>query len=226
MTPVPPPASPCLRIALDYTQSDGYLAGNRFYMSYAGAAPTAGNCVTLAGDIAAAWESDLASIIDENWALTEVDVLDIATDSGNSGHWTGSNSGSDSGTGLPAQCATNVEFDIGRRYRGGKPRIFLPPGTTSQTLDAGHWETAYITNVNTQVAAFFTALAALSVGALGAIAHVNLSYYSGFTNVTNSSGRERAVPTYRDTAKVDAITGYSCKGLIGSQRRRRNATTA
>jgi hypothetical protein len=226
VTPVPPPASPCLRVKLDYTQSDGYLGGNRFFLSYAGAAPTAGNCVTLAGDIAAAWETDIAPIVDENWALTEVDVLDIATEMGASGHWTGSNAGMDSGTGLPAQCAVNVEYDILRRYRGGKPRIFLPPGTASQTLDAGHWESSYITSVNTQMAAFFAAIAALSVGAVGALAHVNLSYYSGFKNVTNSSGRERAVPQYRTAALVDPVTGYSCKGLIGSQRRRRNATTA
>lgn len=225
MTPVPPPASPCLRVRLDYTQSDGYLAGNRFYLSYAGAAPTAGNCVTLAGDIAAAWATDLAPVVDENWSLTEVDVLDIATETGLSGHWTGTDAGSRAGTGLPAQCASNVEYDIGRRYRGGKPRLFLPPGVTSDTLDAGHWTPTFISALNTAVGGFFTAVNALSVGAVGQLAHVNLSYYKGFTNVTNSSGRERAVPTYRAAALVDPITGYSAKGVIGSQKRRRNATT-
>jgi hypothetical protein len=60
---------------------------------------------------------------------------------------------------------------------------------------------------------------------MGTLAHVNLSYYKGFTNVTNSSGRERAVPTYRDAALVDPVTGYFGKAIMGSQRRRRTSTT-
>lgn len=104
--------------------------------------------------------------------------------------------------------------------------MFWPPGVVGNQLDAGHWNSTFITAVNTGTAAFFSAIEALTVGSMGTLAHVNLSYYKGFTNITNSSGRERAVPTYRDTALLDTVTGYSCKGLIGSQRRRRAATTA
>lgn len=225
MTTPPLPASPCLRVKLDYTQADGFLAGSRFYVSYAGAAPTAGNCATLAAGIEEAWVSDLAGIIDSNYALTEVDVLDISTNAGASGVWSGSESGTRSGTPLTAAAATNVEFDIARRYRGGKPRMYLPPGVTGDIETAAKWASAFITDVNTQLADFFTAIAALDVGAVGALAHVNLSYYAGFTNVTNSSGRTRAAPKYRNTALVDQIQGYACKATIGQQRRRRTATT-
>ena len=225
MTPVPPPASPCVRVRLDYTQTDGFDAGSRFYLSYTGSAPTGANCTTLATDIAAAWASHIAPLINENFVLSEVDVLDITTDAGLSGQWTGSNAGGKTGSMCPAQCAINVEFDISRRYRGGKPRMFLPPGDTSDQLDAGHWNSTLVTAVNTGFAAFMSELEALSVGAMGVLAHVNLSYYQGFKNITNSSGRERAVPQYRDAALVDTISGYACKGVIGSQRRRRIATT-
>ena len=225
MTAVPLPASPCLRVRLLYTQSDTYDAGSRFYLGYSGSAPSGANCTTLAGDIATAWTAHLASLMTNAWALTEVDVLDIATDSGLSGQWTGSTTGSASDTSLPAQCATNVEFDISRRYRGGKPRMFLPPGNEAAQEDAGHYTSAFITTVNTNVAAFFSAIEALTIGAEGTLSHVNLSYYKGFTNITNSSGRERAVPTYRDAAVVEPVVGYSGKLLIGSQRRRRAATT-
>jgi hypothetical protein len=87
------------------------------------------------------------------------------------------------------------------------------------------WTAAYVTDINTAVTAFFAEIAGLSVGAVGTLTHVNLSYYKGFTNVTNSSGRERAVPTYRAVALVDNITGYSCKQEFGSQKRRRAATS-
>jgi hypothetical protein len=225
MTAPPLPASPCLRVRMDYTQADASLAGSRFFLSYAGAAPTPGNCATIASDISAAWGTHLGPNISTEFALTEVDVLDIATDAGASGQWTGSVDGSLGETQLPAMCAVNVEFNIARRYRGGKPRMFLPPPNSSQMLDAGHWTSAYVTDVNTGIAAFMAEIEALSVGAVGTLAHVNLSYYKGFTNITNSSGRERAVPTYRATALVDTIEGYSTKAEIGSQKRRRVATT-
>lgn len=225
MTAPPLPASPCVRVRLEYTQADAALAGSRFYLSYAGAAPTPGNCTTLAGDVATAWSSNLAAVISQEFALTEVDVLDIASDAGASGQWTGSESGALEETQLPSMCAVNIEFDIARRYRGGKPRMFLPPPNSAAMLDAGHWTTTYVGDVHTAITGFMTALEALSIGAMGSLAHVNLSYYKGFTNITNSSGRERAVPTYRDTALVDTIEGYAVKAEIGSQRRRRVATT-
>lgn len=226
MTPVPPPASPCLRVRLIYTQSDGFEGGNRFYLTYAGAAPTGANCVSIATAIEGAWVTDIAGQVNDEWALTEVDVLDITTETGLSGQWTGNEAGIRDGTALPAQCATNIEFDISRRYRGGKPRMFLPPPVYDDLASAGQYGADFIDQMNTNIGDFFTAVEAIDVGAVGALAHVNLSYYKGFTNVTNSSGRERAVPTYRDAALVDSVVGYATKGMIGSQRKRRLATTA
>lgn len=224
MTPVPPPASPCVRVKLDYTNADGSLAGSRFYLSYSGAAPSAANCATLAGDIATAWNTDIAGLIGTEWTLSECDVEDIATDMGLSGTESTAHVGTRGGTALPSQIAANVEFDIARRYRGGKPRIFWPAGVVGDLNDPAHWLPAFVTSLNTGTAAFFTAIEAASVGAMGTLAHVNLSYYKGFTNVTNSSGRTRAAPTYRAAALVDPVTSYAAKGLLGSQRRRRSST--
>lgn len=225
MTAPPLPASPCLRVKLDYLNGDGSEAGSRFYLSYAGAAPTAGNCITLATDIAAAWNTNIAPQISNFWSLQEVDVLDLASLSGSSGIVAVSHQGSNGSNLVPASVAVNVEFDIARRYRGGKPRMFLPPGDASQLANGGRWSNDYVTAVNAALTAFMAEIQALSVGAVGALAHVNLSYYSGFKNVTNSSGRERAVPLYRDTALLDSVSSYACKAVVGSQRRRRTATT-
>ena len=164
-------------------------------------------------------------MINDSYGLAEVDVLDITSETGASGRsdvgWTATRSG----TVMPDQCATNVEYDISRRYRGGKPRMFLLPGSTSDMANVSTWSGDYIGEVNTAMAAFFSAIEALDIGAMGALQHVNLSYYKGFTNVTNSSGRERAVPTYRTAALVDTVNGYATKPVIGSQRRRRTSTT-
>jgi hypothetical protein len=225
MTQPPLPASPCVRCRLIYTQNDAFEAGSRFYLSYTGSAPSGTDCTTLATDIAGAWLSNIAPLVAIDFSLTEVDVLDITTESGLSGQWNGTNGGGRTGTAPPSNCATNVEFGIARRYRGGKPRMFLPPGVSADQVDAGHWSSTFLTAVNTGVEAFFNEIAGLTVGTMGTLAHVNLSYYKGFTNIANSSGRERAVPTYRPAALLDPIVGYSAKALIGSQRRRRAATT-
>lgn len=225
MTPVPPPASPCVRVRLDYLQSDNFRGGNRFFLSYSGSAPTVANCNSLAADVATAWNTSLAEMFCTNWSLQEVDVLDIANDSGNSGNSVTAHEGTRSGDAMPAQCAFNIEYQIARRYRGGKPRIYLPLGVFTDLVNQSTWSDAMVTEANSQWGAFMAAITGASVGAMGTLTHVNLSYYKGFTNIENSSGRERAVPTYRSAAVVDPVINYLPHNEISSQRRRRAATT-
>lgn len=225
MTVVPLPASPCVRVRLIYNDTDGNEMGGRFYLGYSGSAPTGANCTTLAGDISSNWGTDIKPLVIDSVSLIEVDVLDIATDSGLSGNWTGTITGTQGSGVIPIQAATNVEFGIARRYRGGKPRMYLPPPSSDVMLGQNRWTSSFVTAVNTGMAAFMAANEALSVGAMGTLTHVSLSYYKGFTNIANSSGRERAVPTYRSAAAVDTVTGYFAKQEISSQKRRRTSTT-
>lgn len=225
MTTPPLPASPCVRVRLDYGGTGAQELGSRFFLSYSGSAPTGANCITLATDVSAAWGSHLAATVADFYGLVEVDVLDIATDTGLSGNWTGSVDGTHGSGLIPTNCAVNVEFGIARRYRGGKPRMFLPPGSSGGLGDDTHWTSGFAAAVQAGMAAFMAEIEALSIGAMGTLNHVNLSYYKGFTNHANTSGRERAVPTYRDSALVDNVTGYFAKQLVGSQRRRRTSTT-
>jgi hypothetical protein len=225
MTPPPLPDVPCVRVRLIWSDGGTLRAGSRFYLSYAGSAPTGANCTTLASDIAAAWGTNIAPMVNGDSALVEVDVLDIGTNSGLSGQWSGSTPGTRAGTDLPLQVATNVEFGIARRYRGGKPRWYQPHGVEADLATQSTWSSAYVSANNSAVTAMFTAVEALSIGAMGALRHVNLSFYSSFTNHTGTSGRAKAVPTYRASALHDNITGYSTKVELGSQRRRRTSTS-
>ena len=225
MTAPPLPDVPCVRVRLDYNLASAGEGGNRFYLRYTGSAPTAANCAALAAAIGSAWGTNIAPLTPVNYSLGEVDVLDIASSSGLSGQDTTVHSGTRSGSYLPASVCTNVEFNIARRYRGGKPRWFIPPGVQADLVSQDAWSASYIASVASGNAAFWAAVEALSIGAMGSLKHVNLSYYKGFTNITNSSGRERAVPTYRPTALHDDIVSYSVKAVVGSQRRRVRATT-
>lgn len=225
-----PPNVNAVRVRLDYLQSDGYLGGSRFFLAYAGSTPTAGNLNTLATDVASAWNSNLAQLVNADWTLDEVDCLDLSSDLGFSGYASPTDAGTLSGTALPAEVATGIEYNIGRRYRGGKPRMYLP-GTVSEKMGTlGKWDSAWITAVNTDVAAFFAALEALSIGSMGALTHVNCSFYQGVDKNQPPTGTWRGPgykypPKYRTTVQVDTVTGYACKAEISSQRRRRTATT-
>ena len=88
-----------------------------------------------------------------------------------------------------------------------------------------HYTSGFVTLIEDTTAAFIGAIQTTGLVSSNDLTHVNLSYYKGFTNITNSSGRERAVPTYRATALHDLVSGYATKVILGSQRRRRTSTT-
>jgi len=225
VTVVPLPPNPTLRVRLIYSGVNVDSIGSRFFLTYAGPAPSAATLNTLAGDIAAAYGTHLQSGVSDAYSLSEIDILDISSETGASGTWSGDLVGGDSSNAGVVQSAVNVEFTIARRYRGGKPRMFFPPPGSDSILNTVQWTAAFVSDWNTAVAEFMAEVLALTPGGLTALTHVNLSYYQGFTNVTNSSGRTRAAPKYRTTPLQDTITGYVTKPIMGSQRRRRTSTT-
>lgn len=222
-----PPNVAAVRCRLDYKDTDGFLAGSRFYLSYSGSAPSGANCVTLATDIATQWGTNLGPRVSNDWSLTEVDVLDLGSATGASGTFPTSTAGSNGSPGVPASVAAGTEFGIARRYRGGKPRMYLPGPASTALADAAHWNSTFVTNQNSAFSAFFTALEALSIGSMGTLQHVNISYYHGHNTSTPPwrGPGYKYPPLYRTTPQVDNVLSYSTKSVIASQKRRRLATT-
>jgi hypothetical protein len=225
-----PPTVQAVRVRLDYLNSDGFTAGNRFFITYSGSAPTAANCVTFAGDIGTDWAAHMAAQITTDWSLVEVDVQDLASSAGAFGTSTTVHNATRSTPAMPTQCAVNVELQIARRYRGGKPRIYFPTPDTGAQFNAAEFSGAFKTQEDTAVAAFFAAVEGHSIGSMGTLAHANVSFYHGHDTQQPPAGRWRGPgykypPLYRTTALVDPVVGYDTKIVIGSQRRRRTATT-
>lgn len=226
MTLPPLPDRSTLHVELVYEPPDANEAGSRFFLRYAGSAPSPANCVSIAGDIGTAWASNMNSLVPANWSLNKVIVSDITTRMGNFGEDDTLHTGTRSGTEIPQQVATNVEFKLQQKYRGGKPRIYLPPGVNSDVVNDVHWTDDFIAAVNSGVAGFFTDVQAISVGSVGALTHTMVSFYHLFDNKISSSGRAYAAPRYRDpNALTIDVNGYTCKQLLSSQRRRRTSTT-
>jgi hypothetical protein len=198
-----------------------HSAITRLYVSYTGGPPSPANCATMGANIAASAQTALAALVNNNVTLENVEVTDLTSSMAGQGvggtPWAGTR-----GTAmLGPQVALLGNLTIGRRYRGGKPRNYWPFGVSADVSSAGQWTTTFITASNTALRAFFSALTTDGAGCT-IVGLVNVSYFSGFTNVTNPiTGRTHAVPKLRvGGPQQDLVTGVNANPSIGSQRRR------
>lgn len=226
--PALPVAPQVLRIALQFQTTGDLVAGSRFYYSYSGGPPTAANCNSIGSGVEAAWSADLNQYMSNDYDLVKVTVTDLTSDTSADGVWSGSLNGTSSHPPPAIDAATLMNSVIARRYRGGKPRIYLPIGTIDHlTTSPVEWDPSYVTAVNSSWAAFNTALLALTGIGCTLTNHVNVSFYKGFASVQNPvTKRWQNIPTPRTgDAVVDDISSTSANPTVGVQRRRRFSTT-
>lgn len=215
-----PPAGDVLRIALQFTQ-ESKTFGCRFFVSYSGGTPSAADCTALANEVASAWGTQFSPLQSTAVSLTEVTVEDLSSDTANFGTWAGTTTGTRSGTAAPMSICLRIDFTLARKYRGGKPKIFLPLGVDSDIYEQTSWLAAFTGPCGTAWEAFINAILATSGISISPTAHVNVSYYSGFTSAQNPvTKRYRNIPTLRATPVVSTITSHIAQGPFGSQRKR------
>lgn len=224
IVPVMPalPAAPgVVRVALSGTINTVAPWLTRFFIHYTGTAPTVANLATYNASIATAYTTSLKALADTVTVLTQVECIDLTSSTGAVAITPESITGTRSGAVLPADACTVASYQLARRYRGGHPRGYWRFGTATDTASAQAWGASFITTVNTDLNAFIASLVGAGWSGAGTLTQVNVSYYSGFTVVTNPiTGRARNVPTLRVAPVVDAITAIAGKTSIGSQRRR------
>ncbi len=195
--------------------------GSRIFLSYSGTAPTNAQCSTFATAVATAWNSDLAALFNTGCVLTEVDVVDLSSTSAGTGTATVSHAGTRTGNALPLNSCLTLNYEIARRYRGGKPRGFWRMGVAGDQLTERTWDSTIISAAQTDFASFITAIAADGWTGAGTIAQVNVSYFFSFHTHTGTTGRVSNIPTFRvDGPITDPITAYLADVSLGTQRRR------
>ena len=192
------------------------------HFTYSGTAPTDAVCTTIAGDIYTAAVADLVSLIGDENQLHGVQVQDLTSPTSGFGEHIADTLGGRTGNPLPASTCALQNFPIARRYRGGKPRVYWPFGTSADLLNPSSWTTGFVTDVETGTGDYFTGIAAVSEGGCTLTELVSISYYEGFTAVTNPiTGRTRDVPTPRSAAIApDVVLGIPLNQKPASQRRR------
>lgn len=203
-----------------WSDSADTSVSTRLFYRYSGGPPTSADCVSMAATI-----YPLVSTNHDQWGpdtnLIGVKVTDLSSSTGGLGEHAQSTDGTRAGNELPAGTCLLVNYTIGRRYRGGKPRSYFPWFTSEDLSTRQLWEPSPISAVNALLATFFTAMLTVGSGSTDLTQHVNISYYDGFTVQTNpGTGRAKNVPTKRVTPLVDNIASFATSTRVASQRRR------
>lgn len=219
----PLPAVPgVVKIRHRVTLEDGTTAFTTWHMTYTGSAPSDTDAATLASDIYGHWSVDCASVLCGARIFQGIDVIDLSSDTGAEGSHGGSTTGTLIDEPVGPQVCTLTSMPIARRYRGGKPRSYWPFGSSDVLTGAGAWDATFCTNVTGALETYLGHLEGLTVTDTVLAQLCSVSYYQGFTAVTNPiTGRTRDVPKVRTgTIPVDPILSLSTSTKVATQRRR------
>src|SRR5580700_1505809 len=117
--PAIPDVPGVIRVDLTGTIGTDVNTHNRFYMSFSGAAsPT--NMNTLATLIRTAWAASMSGYLSDDSAISNWRTTDLTTVTGAVGNDGTNEPGTEGGPSVSAQAAVVINFQVGRRYRGGK----------------------------------------------------------------------------------------------------------
>lgn len=205
MAPLPP-APNTLRVNIQWFIGTDADVLNSIHFVYSGSAPSASDCVSFATTVHNAVNSDLISHLSDNSNLQQVEVIDISSNTGHFGLNTTPITGSRTGNSLPASNCVLVNHTVSRRYRGGKPRTYLPLFSSTDITGPSGWLSASVSAMQTSWNSFISAIEGASSGATTIGAFSNVSYYSGHT--------------LRGTPLVEPIVASIVNPIPGTQRRR------
>lgn len=216
----PKPVANALKCRLTWTGAGLPNATVGWHMSYTGGPPSSNDLILYCGDIQAA-AGALAAHFTSDLAIAECLAMDLSSSSGNIGLSTPSIIGTRTPGGIDASMCVVSSFKINRRYRGGKPRAYWPFGDSGELASRVAWSAAFVASVENDLNVFFAAISNKTHGALIVGSHIAISFFQGFTVVTNpKTGRAENVPTPRATPLIDPVVGITTSTKPGNQRRR------
>jgi hypothetical protein len=216
----PLPAVPGV-IKVSFKQSFGTDVDvlNRCFFAYTGTT-TQVSLGSMATTLAAAWHSHVAALQNTGIVLNQVECVDLTSDSAPIAFADPGTTGGTATNPLSAGVAAVLQFEINRRYRGGKPKMFLSAIPYADLANVNQLSGAAIANFIGGWLAFTAAALVTYSGITVVTEQVNVSYYSGFTNGVGPTGRARIIPTLRGAPLVDPVVGISMNSGLASQRRR------
>lgn len=218
------PDAKTVRIAQGFSDEDGHVAQCRFYLAYAGAIGVTADYTAVALACAASVTTNLMPNVHSTWTQGETFATDLTSDTSPQGTAVSSTVGGLTGGRLPASTALIVSREVGRRYRGGHSRVYIPCGDDTKLQTDATWTAAFASLMGEAWATVESDTAASFWGTSGTVTAVMASFYLGFTNEAYGSPvKYRRVPTPRAAGVNFPVINYVQRTALGTQRRRLRA---
>jgi hypothetical protein len=214
------PVPSVVKLVMKYTYSLDTDVVNHLFFKYSGTGPANADLNTWLAAVQAAWISDLQSYISADVTLDELTATDLTSPTAGIGSKLVNANGLRGGPPVPAGTAFLFNYEIQRRYRGGKPRTYVPLGVSSDVLDGQDWTSTFHANALSGWTAFIAGCKAAPMGAATISDQVNVGYYHGFTVFMTPSGRAKNISTPLATPHVDPVVAITAGTRFASQRRR------
>jgi hypothetical protein len=215
------PVPNVIKIQLHWSIGADTSATTHFFWAYTGTAPTSATIITMAQQVDASVNSRFVPMMVAPVTATGATLTDLTSASAAQGTDPVSHVGTRAGTSLPAGVCCLVNGLIGRRYRGGKPRFYLPFGGNTDVGAPQTWTAGAVTAFQAAVNNFVSDVNVISVSGTAMSHAVNVSYFAGFTSYQNpATGRWYNRPKPRSAPLVDQLLSFPVNSKFGSQRRR------
>jgi|HubBroStandDraft_1064217.scaffolds.fasta_scaffold121054_2 hypothetical protein len=184
------------------------------HCAWSGTTPTAAALNALATDLEAPWSADLKAYWHTSTILEEIQLTDLTTLSGAVGSATPAMAGTSAGVEIGGNASVLVDFPSSYRYRGGHPRMYLPPFVQSQLASSSAWASGAISQAGTFMAALQALYNSSTSGGTTLAGQCAVSYVNKALNPT---------PPYRRTTPLVMpipTDTFTVQAEIASQRRR------
>jgi hypothetical protein len=226
MPPLPTVAN-VFRARVLFTITNKPTQGLRMFFRWSGTTPTVTAANALAEDLYNALvDAGIAAAFPNFNRLTGVELVDLTSALGAEGFYAHGTTGTETGEPLPAEATFVTSFEIPRRYRGGHPKAHWPFGVAADLTTPDRWLATKVTAWQELVNAAIATFVGKSSGGCGITAQVAVSFYEGFTVITNPiTHRARNVPNLRTPALVTNVTSVIGRDYVGSLRKRRIKTS-
>lgn len=219
--PALPAVPQVLRIDYLWTSSADADLISRSFWQYTSGPPTNSDCNAMAAYLTATTLPGVANRWHPDVASRGVTITDLTSSTAAQGESLVTTVGTRTGTELPAGTCALLNFTVARRYRGGKPRLYLPLGTSTDMATTQTWDSTLISNAESLWSDIAADIFAHFPGPTSIAQQVSVSYYEGFRAFTTPSGRVKNISTLRTGGPlVDPVTNFSCNPRFASQRRR------
>jgi len=220
--PALPSVPAVIRCDILWQIGDDIEALTRLHINYTGTPPNDATAAALAQLLYVIFGAEFLTYVVPANKMLGVRVTDLSSPTGGQGEYLLTTPGTLSSTDVPAGTALLVNAHIQRRYRGGKPRSYLPLGGGSELSSPSTWDSGFLANVQAALNAIVADIAVCASGgcALGQL--VSIPYYHGFVAAENPvTHRWRNIPVLAGGTPVpDLITSWVANPKPSSQRRR------